>query len=143
MKSRVAAYALTQSMSSHDLQQARVICKTERLGGAGDLPAVFVEGGENDLPFGLSFQRFQSARSSCRIRNVVDLLCQNLRWNIGDVDNSSIRRNHHPLQTVSQFANVILSPIVSREQCQSFRRDGLGPHAEMRCDRAKQMIDQN
>src|SRR2546429_3525190 len=98
MKSRVAAYALTQSMSSHDLQQARVICKTEHLGGAGDLPAVFVEGGENDLTFGLSLQRLQSARSSCRIRDVIDLLCLNLRWNIGDVDDGSVRRNHHPLE---------------------------------------------
>src|SRR2546427_2333379 len=143
MKSRVAAYALTQSMSSHDLQQARVICKTEHLGGAGDLPAVFVEGGENDLTFGLSLQRLQSARSSCRIRDVIDLLCLNLRWSIGDVDDGSVRRNHHPLETVSQFADVILSPIVSREQCESFRRDGLGPHAEMQSDRAKEMIDEN
>src|SRR5437016_14549317 len=106
MKSRVAAYALTQSMSSHDLQQARVIGKTEHLGSAGDLPAVFLEGIENDLTFGLSLQRLQSAMSSCRIRDVVDLLCLNLRWNIGGVDHGSVRRNHHPLETVSQFTDV-------------------------------------
>src|SRR5947208_6598778 len=113
-------------MSSHDLQQARVICKTERLGRACDLPAVFVECGENDLTFGLSLQGLQAARSSCRIRDVVEFLYLNLRWNIRDVDDGSVRRNHHPLETVSQFANVILSPIVSREQCESLRRNGLG-----------------
>src|SRR5881397_700157 len=115
-------------MSSHDLQQARVICKTEHLGGAGDLPAVFLEGSENDLTFSMSLQRLQSARSSCRIR---------------DVDDGSVRRNHHPLETVSQFADVILSPIVRRKQCESFRRDGLGPDTEIRSDRAKEMIDEN
>src|SRR5437879_8832481 len=103
MKSRVAAYALTQSMSSHDLQQARVICKTERLGRACDLPAVFVECGENDLTFGLSLQGLQGARSSCRIRDVVEFLYLNLRWNIRDRSEEHTSELQSPMYLVCRL----------------------------------------
>src|SRR5439155_3150536 len=65
----------------------------------------------------------------------------NLRWNISCADDGGICRNHHALQTVSQLANVVPPPLAGGEQRDRVRRDRLRPHAKMRSDRAKRMID--
>ena len=120
-----------------------MICKAECFGGSGYLPVMFIEGGENDLAFGLGLQRFQGAGFSRGIRRVVAVFSVNFRRDIGDVDDGGIGSNHHPLDKVAEFAHIVLLPTVTREQRENIRRDGLWPHAELRGDRADQMIDEN
>src|SRR5690349_18928089 len=124
--SPVPLHALAQAMATHDLQQARVIGKTERLGGPRYVPIVFVERREDDLPLGLGLHRLQRPRRLARLRRLVSFLAANLGWDVSRANHAGIRRNHHPLETVSQFAHVVLPPVVGAEQGQRLWRDRLG-----------------
>src|SRR5262245_51857422 len=122
--------ALGQAMASHDFQEAGMIGKAEGFGSPGYLPAMLVEGGENDFPFGLRLQRLQGSRSRGRV-GVVAPASLDFWWRIEGIDDVGIGRNHHALQTVSKFANIVLPPVVRCQQSESLRRDGLRPHAKV------------
>ena len=69
--SRSQVTCLAQSVAAHDFQQAGVIRKAERFGRPGDVPIVFLERAEHDLPFGLRLQRLECSRRSARVSGLV------------------------------------------------------------------------
>src|SRR5439155_733464 len=80
-------------------------------GSSRNLPVVLLESGEDDLAFGLRLERFQGAGG----RRLVAVFSANFRRNVEGLDDVRIGCNHHPLETISQFADIVLPPIVFRE----------------------------
>jgi len=52
-RSRVPVRFFAQSVTAHDLQKRRMVCQSQRFGSSGNLPAVLLERGKNDLTLGL------------------------------------------------------------------------------------------
>src|SRR5882757_381616 len=100
----VRVHTLAQSVAAHDFQQAGVIRESECLGGASDVPIVFLERTKHDLPFGVRLQRLERSWRGSRVSGLIPFRAPpNLRGHISRADDGGISRNHHPLQTVSQL----------------------------------------
>ena len=85
-----------------------------------------------------AFNAFNVPGAAAGSGDVVAILVSSNLWrSIGHVDDGRIGRDHHPLQAVSKFANVVLPPIARGQKRESLRRNGLRPDAEPLGDRPK------
>ena len=63
--------------------------------------------------------------------DVFSLVAANVWWDVVGADDVGLRRDHHPLQAISQFADVVLPPVVPGEQGDGVGADSLWPPPQL------------
>src|SRR5437667_6088451 len=102
-------------MAAHDLQEAGVIGKAQRLRRPRDVPVVVLQGCDDDLALRLRLEGVECGRCGApcsagpRTRAFLDVG--------GDVlhtDRLAIRRDHHPLDDIPELSDVVTPPAATR-----------------------------